>query len=174
MKTTEQWWQEVSGDPDKMINWLKDQYHGEVTAEKRIRDLTTQYDLTPDQEKIINKIADDEKIHALWVKELLEVRGIAAEVLDKEERYWNKTLPKEDVSFEEMCAIGHHAELMRLDRITLLANDERFEDIASVFAKIRPDEVFHTKAFASMSTHAMIEKTRKNHEDGLNALGLVA
>lgn len=174
MKTTEQWWEEVSNDSEKMINWLKDQYHGEVTAEKRIRDLTVQYDLSPDQERIINKIADDEKLHAIWVKELLEARGITAEVLNKEERYWNKTLPKQKVSFEEMCAIGHHAELMRLDRITLLSNDERFKDIAEVFSKIRPDEVFHTKAFASLSTPDMIEKTRKNHEDGLNALGLVA
>jgi len=35
MKTVQQWWDEVSNDPEKMIVWLKKQYHGEVTAEAR-------------------------------------------------------------------------------------------------------------------------------------------
>ena len=174
MKTTEQWWSDVSNSETKMIDWLKDQYHGEVTAEKRIRDMVEKYSLTGKQALLINKIADDEKVHAEWVKELLLSRGIKAEILNKEERYWNKTLPVEDVSFEEMCAIGHHAEVMRLDRIRLLSNEDRFKDIAEVFLRILPDEEFHVKAFGSLSTPEMIEKTRYNHDTGMNAIGLVA
>ena len=33
MKTSVQWWEEVSKDQSKLINWLKNQYHGELTAE---------------------------------------------------------------------------------------------------------------------------------------------
>lgn len=174
MQTTEQWWNRVSNSEEEMVNWLKDQYHGEVTAEKRIRDLIEQYNLRHEKAVIIGKIADDEKQHAEWVKGLLEVRGIPAEVLVKEERYWNKVLPKGDVSFEEICAIGHLAETMRLDRIRLLAKDERFQDIAEVFERILPDEVFHAKAFGWLSTPEHIERARENHESGMNAIGLVA
>lgn len=174
MKTTEQWWAEVSTDESKMIDWLKDQYHGEVTAEGRIRALLADYSLSEAAARIIAKIADDEKAHALWVKDLLIARGITAEVLQKEERYWDKTLPKERASFEYMCAVGHLAETMRLDRIRLLASDPRFSDIAEVFMKILPDEEFHAKAFKHLSTPELIEQARVHHNEGLNALGLVA
>lgn len=173
MKTTQAWWDEVSNSQEKMDNWLKDQYHGEVTAEKRIRELATKYALTNSQVKLIHKVADDEKMHAEWVKELLIARGISAEVLVKEERYWDKVLPTQDVSFEYMCAIGHLAETMRLERIQLLAADTRFIDIAKVFSKILGDEIFHSKAFKVMSTPEDIELARKCHKDGLNAIGLV-
>jgi len=174
MKTTKQWWGEVSTCPEKMVDWLKDQYHGEVTAEKRIRDLVTTYNLSGKKAKLINKIADDEKTHAEWVKGLLISRGIEAEVLDKEERYWNKVLPVEPVSFEYVCAIGHLAESMRLDRIMLLADDERFSDISEVFSKILPDELFHAAAFEYLSTPEDIKKASAFHNDGMNAIGLVA
>lgn len=175
MKTTEQWWNEVSNDPAKMIEWLKDQYHGEVTAAGRIRKLLHDYpDITKTETQLVEMIADDEAKHAEWVKQLLEARGIEAKVLEKEERYWAKTLPTESVSFQRMCAIGHHAEVMRLDRIRLLAEDERFNDIAEVFTKILSDEVFHAKAFGVMSTPEDIAATAQNHAEGKNALGLVA
>lgn len=175
MKTTEMWWNEVSNDPIKMVDWLKDQYHGEMTAFDRITNLLTQYpDISERDKGLITMIALDEHQHALWIRGLLQARGIEAKVLEKEERYWSKTLPTEPVSFQRMCAIGHHAEVMRLERITLLAGDQRFADIAAVFNQIRPDEVFHAKAFKMMSTPEDIEATRAAHQDGLNALGLVA
>lgn len=173
MKTTQQWWNEVSADESLMVDWLKDQYHGEVTAEKRIRDLLTQYELNDKVKRLIGKIADDEKQHAEWVKGLLESRGITAEVLNKEERYWNKVLPAGDVSFEEMSAIGHHAETMRLERIRVLAEDTKHPDIAEVFKRILPDELFHAYAFAAMSTPEAIADASDSHKAGLNALGLV-
>lgn len=174
MKTTEQWWAEVSTDENKMIDWLKDQYHGEVTAEARIRALIDDYALEGKTKNIISKIADDERKHAEWVSSLLVARGITPEVLQKEERYWDKTLPKTKVTFEEICAIGHLAETMRLERIQLLAADERFLDIAEVFASILPDELFHARAFGMLSTPEAIEAARSNHNAGLEALGLVA
>lgn len=173
MKTTQQWWDEVSNDESLLVDWLKDQYHGEVTAEKRIRDLLTQYELGDKVKRLINKIADDEKQHAEWVKGLLESRGITAEVLEKEERYWNKVLPVGDVSFEEMAAIGHHAETMRLERIKVLAQDTKYPDISDVFKRILPDELFHAAAFEAVSTPEAIANASDNHRAGLNALGLI-
>lgn len=177
MQTTEQWWNEVSNDEGKMINWLKNQYHGEVTAEKRIRDMILDYNIGDKPRFLtITKIANDEAKHAGWVRELLEARGITAKVLSKEARYWNETLPKalEMDSFEYMCAVAHLAETMRLERIKLLSNDDRFKDIAEVFTKILPDEEFHAKVFGDMSTPEDIEIARKYHNNGLNAIGLVA
>jgi tRNA isopentenyl-2-thiomethyl-A-37 hydroxylase MiaE len=176
LKTTKQWWTAISTDPDKLIKWLKDQYHGEVTAEKRIRDLITTYSLNKHQIKIINHIADDEAKHARWVKQLLTKRGIVAKVLEKEERYWDATIPKsiEINTFEYACAVAHLAELMRLDRIKLLSSVDEFHDIAEVFKSILPDEEFHVKAFGKMTTDKDIKLARKYHNIGLNAIGLIA
>lgn len=176
MKTTAQWWAEVSNDDSKMINWLKAQYHGEVTASFRIAEMITTYNVTGKNKETLERIVTDEQIHAQWVRCLLETRGITAEVLDKEERYWNATMPKavEVNTFEYMCAVAHLAETMRLDRITLLASDERFADIADIFSRILPDEEFHAKAFGDMSTPEDIENAREYHNIGMNALGLVA
>lgn len=177
MKTTAQWWEDVSTSPSKLEDWLKDQYYGEQTAAVRIRGLLDAYpEITAKQRAIINRIADDEEQHAIWVKGLLNTRGIPVIEFhrDKAERYWSKVLSDEPLTFSQICAIGHHAEVMRLDRINLLAADKRFTDIAEVFGKILPDELFHAKAFCAMSTTADIEAARGRHNDGLNALGLAA
>lgn len=175
MKTTEQWWEEVSTSSEKMVDWLKNQYHGEVTAENRIRNLIYDYKITDSNiKRMINSIAEDEYIHAKWVKVLLESRGIPAEILEKEERYWNKTLPPtKGESFSYMCAVGHLAETMRLERISLLAQDTRFEDISKVFKKILIDEQIHAYTFGLLSTPEDIEKARVYHNEGMNAIGLV-
>jgi|SRR5579872_538737 len=175
MRTTQEWWDAVSNDPDKMIEWLKAQYHGEVTASNRIRELLTQYpEMTKFERDLIEMIAQDETNHAEWVKTLLTTRGIPAEVLTKEERYWDQTLPKGNATFSQMCAIGYHAETMRLERIKLLAKSRKFDDIAEVFLRILPEERFHTKAFMVMSTPEDIAAALPAHNEGLNALGLVA
>ncbi|MNC22979.1 Rubrerythrin [compost metagenome] len=177
MRTTQEWWDEVSNDPVKMAAWLKDQYYGEQTAAVRVRDLLTQYpDITDTERQLVTMIADDEAKHAKWVLELLLARGIHTPELYREKpvRYWAKTLPTEPVTFSQICAIGHHAEVMRLERIRLLADDVRFNDIAQVFTNILSDEVFHAKAFGCMSTPEDIEAARGNHDAGREALGLVA
>lgn len=175
MRTTAQWWADVSNDEWRLIKWLKDQYHGEATAAKRIRQLIELYpDISERDHKLINRIAADEEKHARWIKQLLLDRGIEAEILVKEERYWNTVLEDGCMgTFSQMCAIGYHAEDMRLERITLLAQDTRFTDIAAVFEMIRPDELFHRTAFQVMSSPEDIEFARINHEEGMKALGLV-
>ena len=50
LRTSEKWWKDVSRNKLKMIDWLKNQYHGEFTAEKRVRDLIKQYNLSGDAE----------------------------------------------------------------------------------------------------------------------------
>ena len=176
-RTTAQWWEEVSNDPEKMIDWLKKQYHGERTAADRIQDMILNIPGNAKdawRRRVLNGIVVDEIKHAIWVEDLLKSRGIAPAILEKEERYWNETLPAaEGKSFEYMCAGGHLAETMRLDRIKLLAEDSRFSDIAEVFQKILPDEEFHAKLFAVLSTPEDIEEARKYHNEGMNALGLV-
>lgn len=174
MKTTEQWWDDVASDPDKMIEWLKKQYHGEQTAAIRIL-LMLDYKPTEENTLLIKRIVADELKHAEWVKILLTDRGVEATVLDKEERYWDETIPKalEVDSFSYMCAVAYLAEAMRLDRITLLSSDDRFKDIAEVFTKIRPDEANHVKWFESMTTPADIAIARKYHNLGMNAIGLL-
>lgn len=178
LETTQQWWDRVSSSDTEMINWLKAQYHGEVTAAERILSSIEDYKVDPNtlEYKIIHSIVSDEVKHAKWVSKLLHDRGIPAEVLDKEERYWNEVLPKtlEENTFTYFCAVGHLAETMRLDRISLLASDDRFSDIAKVMTDIYPDEIFHARAFKLMSTKADITKASEFHNIGMNAIGLVA
>lgn len=175
LRTTDEWWLEVSSCPTRMIAWLKSQYYGEATAVDRVLFLISHYNVTGKNKLLLQKISDDERNHARWVKGLLLNRGIEGELLTREERYWAAALvtglPE---TFELAAAIGHHAEVMRLDRIQLLAADKRFEDIAEVFTKILKDELFHAKALGLMSTPEAIEQTRHMHIAGANALGLVA
>jgi rubrerythrin len=171
--TTAQWWEKVSNNDALMVDWLQKQYHGEITAAQRIRELLDRFQLDGIEAKLITLIAEDEENHAEWVKGLLTSRGITAEVLaGKQERYWETVQPDQVKTFEEICAIGHLAETMRLDRIRLLASDDRFSDIAEVFQRILPDEIFHAKAFKSLTTPGHIEQARFKHEEGKRQLGL--
>jgi rubrerythrin len=174
-KSTKEWWDKVSNSPEEMTNWLKNQYHGEVTAEARIRDSIKVFGLKGLKAKIINSIADDEAKHASWVADLLVARGIQPKVLVKKERYWDSVLPKDlkVVSFKYFAAVGHLAETMRLERIQLLASDPRFEDIAKVMSKIYPDELFHARAFKELSSKKQITQARKYHNIGMNSIGLL-
>lgn len=178
LETTQQWWDRVSNSDEEMVKWLKAQFHGEVTAAERIMDSLTTYEVNTEslEFKIIMSVVSDEIKHAKWISKLLQDRGITAEVLQKEERYWNEVLPKtlEENTFYYFCAVGHLAETMRLDRISLLASDERFADIAKVMSDIYPDEIFHARAFKEMSTKADIAKAREFHNIGMNAIGLIA
>lgn len=177
MKTTQQWWDEVSNDDEKMINWLKNQYHGEVTAARRINEYARRFaPLEISVEKHIAQIIKDEQTHAEWIRGLLLVRGIAAEYLPKEERYWKETLPSIDEinTFEYFAAVAHLAETMRLDRIELLRKDTRYRDIAEVFEKIYEDEKYHAFAFGKWTTPETLEIAKKHHQDGMNAIGLIA
>jgi rubrerythrin len=174
MRTSLQWWNDTKNDQVRLVDWLKKQYRGEVTAASRITRLAENYDATDKQKKLLNKIADDEMQHAIWIRELLRNRGIPLPSLNEaEDRYWAETLPGIE-DFETGAAVGAHAEGMRLERIFVIANDvDAPEDIRNTFARILKDETFHEQAFISLTNEAALEKTRGNHALGLQALGLV-
>jgi hypothetical protein len=179
-QTSQQWWDEVSQDEAKLVDWLKRQFHCEGLAAQRISRLI---DLIPFDNKrewrmrILSGIVIDEANHAKWIGDVLAARGISTGEFNTEERYWNQVLPSvADSSFEYMCAVGHLAEDMRLLLLKAIKKDtrEQFADVATVMGDIYYDEVCHTELFKLLSTPEAIEEARKFHNDGMNALGLVA
>lgn len=177
MKTSQEWYNGIKGNPDKLIDWLKDQYHGEVTASERIRSLILCY--TPPNNngkwsEVVETIAQQEEDHASWVGELLRSRGVEPEKLVKSERYWDNTI-KQITDWETGCAVAAHAEKMRLERIRVICADpDTEEDIRQVFEKIVVQEEFHEKAFREFATDEAMQKTLEGHLAGLNELGLKA
>jgi rubrerythrin len=167
------WLSEVLGNPELMIDWLKKQYHGEVTAAGRIRTFAREYAHKNRDKRVLEIIASQEELHAAWVAELLVSRGIVPEVLVKDERYWNETLPGIS-DFHSGAAVASHAERMRLDRIhAICVHTDTPDDIREVFLKILPQEEFHERAFGDMAGQAALVETNGAHERGLHALGLV-
>jgi rubrerythrin len=157
-----------------MINWLKNQYHGEAVASERIRKF-----ILPHMEGkyafMVERIADDEERHAQWVGKLLEVRGITPEILIKEERYWKEVITED---FTEngnyAAAVAAHAEEMRLERISVIMDDSTAdEDIVETFKNIYKDELFHAKGFKLIAGDEYYNLTSENHAKGLEALGLI-
>ena len=176
--TSQEWWLSVKDNPEKLIDWLKKQYHGEAIAATRMRGFLDNFGKEakdPNFIKVVEAIAVQEEDHARWVGELLEARGFKPEVIEnKHERYWEETLAGID-SWETGCAVAAHAEKMRLDRISVIAADETApEDIRKVFSKILPDEMWHEESFRVFSTPEAMEKTFANHKAGAAALGLVS
>lgn len=174
MKTSKEWWEDTKESPEKIINWLKNQYHGEAVASERIR----QYILPHMEGKyafMVERIADDEERHASWVGKLLSDRGVTPEILQKEERYW-KTVMTEDFTQDGnyAAAVAAHAEEMRLERITVIMEDnEAPQDIRDTFKNIYKDELFHAKGFKLIAGDEYYNKTSENHAKGLEALGLI-
>lgn len=176
MQTSLQWWNKTKSNPDLLISWLKNQYHGERMAAVKIKELflSENINLSEDEEKSIRQIAKEEDLHADWVAKLLQDRGVSAEILSKESRYWGKVLTGKEHSKEELAAIANLAENMRLERIRVIAEDSSAEeDIRKVFSKILPMEVKHEFIFGSMTNKESVIKALASHEEGLNELGLV-
>lgn len=174
MKDSKTWWNEVKQDEEKLVKWLKDQYHGEVTAGDRIFDISN-LAVYKDVFRSLRKIAAQEYAHANWIKGLLDSRGIPAEVLVKESRYWQQTLPENhmELPLEQLAAIGAHAEAMRLERIRVIAADESAPaDIRKVFQNILPQEEFHEETFRNIAGEKAVAEALASHELGVNALGL--
>ncbi len=174
MKTSQEWWDETKNSPEKMINWLKNQYHGEAVASERIRKFILPH-MEGKYSFMVERIADDEERHAQWVGKLLEVRGITPEILIKEERYWKEVITED---FTEngnyAAAVAAHAEEMRLERISVIMDDSTAdEDIVETFKNIYKDELFHAKGFKLIAGDEYYNLTSENHAKGLEALGLI-
>ncbi|MDP3279232.1 MAG: ferritin-like domain-containing protein [Deltaproteobacteria bacterium] len=175
ISASQRWWQATRNDSARFDRWLLAQYRGEHTAAGRIEGLRDHY--APEGSRayrLLSVIAKQERKHARWVGELLTSRGHALSTQGPAERYWDA--PIQAISdLETACAVGAHAERMRLARIETIAEDpEAPSDVRSVFARILRDERFHERAFTSLSSTEKLAATRGAHELGRTALGLVA
>lgn len=172
MKTSTSWWADTKSDPAKLADWLQRQFRGEVTAATRITQFADHHAVGRNK-GLLYRIASDELTHARWILDLLESRNIKL-IATKEahDRYWSETLPAIE-DFETGAAIGAHAEGMRLERIRAIVDDlDAPTDIREVFVKILKDEIFHEKAFQSMTTPEALDATRDAHDAGRRLLGL--
>lgn len=173
MKTSIEWWNETKSNTERLHDWLKDQYHGEVMAAERINFFITSKLEDGWQKRIVLTIEKQEATHAEWIADLLVARKIEPAILNKEERYWDMVESTND-SPEYSCAIAAHAEEMRLERIKVIAEDkEAPEDIREVFKKILIQERFHAKAFKTLCGNKYYAETAAQHAKGLEALGLI-
>jgi len=169
------WWQSIKNEPARFHAWLHDQYRGEVTAAARIEALRDRFTASGSRaHRVLTVIAAQERDHAAWVGELLDARGLPVEVQDKPDRYWRRVLPGIS-DLATGAAVGAHAERMRLERIETIAKDpEAPTDVRTVFARILPQEQFHARAFADLTTPEALARTANAHELGRQALGLSA
>ncbi|MCA9309021.1 ferritin-like domain-containing protein [Candidatus Saccharibacteria bacterium] len=173
LTTSEVWWDKVKDNELLLNDWLRKQYHGEVTAADRINSFAEQYAEDGSRaQRLLGIIASQETDHARWVGDLLVARGIEPVVLEKEERYWDSTLPQ-IASFATGAAVAAHAEHMRLERIrTISADPSAPADIKRVFDRILPQEVFHERAFTSLAGEEAMQDTQAAHELGRVSIGL--
>src|SRR5262245_12449106 len=110
MISSKQWWTQVKNDPTLFNEWLVKQHRGEVTAAIRIKRFAIAKAKDARSQRVLQVIAEQENTHAGWVLGLLKTRGIEPNVENAEKRYWKEVLPEGDTSFEEIAAIGAHAE----------------------------------------------------------------
>lgn len=174
MKTTKEWWLDTKQSPEKIINWLKNQYHGEALASSRIKEFILPH-MDGKFAFMVERIADDEERHAQWVGKLLLDRGVEPEILEKEERYWKETMTEDFKSDGNYAAaVAAHAEEMRLERIKVIMDDESCDsDIRDTFKNIYKDELFHAKGFKLIAGDDYYNRASENHAKGLEALGLI-
>lgn len=170
-RSSEQWWQELKLSPERQIDWLKKQYHGELLAAERVAKFRDD-SFGTEWFKTLDAIASQEAKHAQWVGELLQARGIEPQRLQKEERYWNITLAGVN-AFEELAAAAAHAEAMRLERIKVIQADPETEpDIKAVFTQILREEEFHVSAFTRMAGDSALQAALAKHEAGMAAINV--
>ena len=172
-RTSLQWWEQTLASPNALTEWLRDQYHGEATAAVRIRAFADEFCDNEGHKRTLDLIATQEGTHAEWIGELLISRGIEPVVLEKKERYWDRTLPG-IADFHSGAAVAAHAEHMRLERIRVIAvHPATPDDIRLAFERILPEELFHEKAFSRMAGELALSAALGSHAQGMEALGLV-
>jgi len=171
--TSQQWWAEVKQDPAKFNEWLRKQYHGEVTAAVRILAMAADT-INADNKRVLEQIARQEEQHAAWVKELLDNRNVDPGQHDESARYWGE-VSAAAITLEDKAAIATLAEGMRLERIRVIVADEAAPpDVRFTFERILHDEEWHERAFAKLTSPEAIEKVRPYHTLGREVLGLEA
>jgi rubrerythrin len=173
-KTSREWWSSIKDDEKKLIDWLQKQYYGENTAAERIEQYClSRLEKDDSRRSVLLEIGSQEKAHASWIYNLLANRGVKPTIKEKQEHYWEKTLPT-ITSFEESAGVAYHAETMRLERIRVIAGDEDApKDIRFVFNNILRDELFHQEAFLRLAGEDAISKTSEAHKDGAKEIGFI-
>lgn len=177
-KTTSEWVAEVKESEAKLHHWLTRQYIGECLAADRLESLSKNPSVNLKHKAVIVRIALDERRHAELVAGLLTSRNLPLPVPSYDgTRYWkplvDAVVSGNGPSYHSLMALGHHAEAMRLVRITALANDSEIDpDIREVFQQILPDETNHATWFEALSTPKAIEESKGMHDKGLELLGL--
>ncbi len=170
-----EWWAAVRHDPVAFRRWLLAQYRGEATAAGRIEALRDRFAPAGSRaHRVLSVIASQERRHAGWVGELLAARGWTPAAAPAPERYW----PEVESGIADLatgCAVGAHAEKMRLERIEGIAADpDAPADVRATFARILRDERFHERAFRILAGPDALASTRASHARGRRALGLIA
>lgn len=172
-KTSEEWWAATKADPTALAKWLQRQYVGELAAVNLLSEVLLKFgaDMTAEQWHDVYRVMLQEATHALWVKKLLDARGIPVEKdADPQRRYWLEVLPSVD-NLERAGAAAYDAEHMRLFRIRAIASDrDAPTDIRSVFRQILPHEEWHEQVFDDLRGSARLDEAR---DRGLAALNLV-
>lgn len=168
-QTSEQWLESVKNNKDKFNTWLSQQWLAEVKATHEIKVLA---DNAEDKhKKVLLRISNDENKHTNLLKELCEKRGLTI-AKESTNRYYN-TVELHTLTQDELYAIGHYAEGMRLSRILAICNDAEMDaDIKESFAVILKDEIMHEKVFGRIATQEAKTKMKGKHELGVAALGL--
>ena len=169
MQTSKQWLNSVKNSNQKFNNWLSQQWLAEVRATREIKVLSDNAE--SNHKRILARISSDEQKHADLLKGLCEKRGLNIAVKSTNRYYGSIEL--ETLSQDELYAIGHYAEGMRLSRIRAICSDESMPaDIREVFSVILKDEIMHEKAFGRIASAGAIMKMKNKHELGAAALGL--
>lgn len=170
MKTSKQWLSEVKQDSNKFNNWLSQQWLAEEVAAKRILELVGK---TPFQKekKILTRISKDEVKHAELLKQLCNARNISM-ATKSTDRYYDQ-IELDKLTQDQLYAIGHYAEGMRLSRIRDICEDNEMPaDIQQAFKTILKDEIMHEKAFGKIASPIALNQMQNKHELGIAALGL--
>lgn len=169
MKTSKEWLEGVKANPNKFNTWLASQWLAEIEAAERIRKLA---ETSTDRKEryILTKIANDESKHATLIGGLCVKRGIP--IGRSTNRYYD-AVQLSKLTREQLFAVGHYAEGMRLARIEAICNDKDIPtDISEVFQVILKDEQMHEKAFLALTDDDSLDEMRGRHELGVQALGL--
>jgi tRNA isopentenyl-2-thiomethyl-A-37 hydroxylase MiaE len=168
MKTSKQWWEETKNNPEKFNKWLSQQWLAEKEAFDKIKQLSFN---DPKNASILTKIATDELKHSYLLESLCTKRGVEI-AQSSSDRYYG-SIKLQELSQDELYAIGHYAEGMRLDRIRAIVEDtDTPEDVSFAFNIILKDEIMHEKAFGAIASKSALNSMKNKHELGVQALGL--
>lgn len=171
MQSSKQWLDSVKQDKEKLHKWLGSQWTAEIEAANRIKELA---DRVSDkaQKALLTKISKDETTHAKLLENLCNSRGIKSPIKSSG-RYYS-AVGLENLSNDQLFALGYHAESMRLTRIRAICADKDTDaDIRLAFSTILKDEEMHEKAFGALASEKAIIQMKDKHSLGVQALGLV-